>query len=101
VTPKEAAIKAVEIWNACTEEINTNLSKATSAEIRITVFQAACHFTTSDKISSERRAERSDQLQKPKSNVRCYRCGRNLTEKEKAYCDDRDQDYICYQCSRG
>ena len=31
--------------------------------------------------------------------VQCLECGRDLTAKEKRYCDENNLEYVCYHCS--
>lgn len=100
MTPGEAALKTVEIWNEVAKLINTTVSKATPQEIRISIFERAHALYISGQIQADRKEAAAAKEQKPKSDVNCKYCNRVLTVAEKKYCDDHDQQYVCYQCSK-
>ncbi|MEA3222369.1 MAG: hypothetical protein U9P49_04290 [Thermodesulfobacteriota bacterium] len=102
------------LYKHCRDDLVLKYGPNVTEETTLKIFERAHHHYLTNIINQAKQPKagggRQTQQQprrqgghqnvpKPKSGVYCSGCGRELTIGEKAFCDNNQSDYMCYQCS--
>lgn len=96
---KALAETYVDLYRHVCDNYETKIGNQPTTEQANMIFEQTCKRIISDLIGKQRQGAPSQQKQKPKSDVQCEQCGKELTYGELKYIDDTNSERICYKCS--
>lgn len=93
--------RQVALWLRCEALIQKKIDQMPTFEMTDSIYHEVNKWLISDRIQTERKTAYNGKDKKPKTDIKCRSCDNFLTEGEKKYCDDHDQPYKCYKCTKG